>query len=175
MRYLLVLLVLIVLLVPTVAGAQELTPPAPDAAATTSPLSNVLAWLAVVAGVWGVWSASVMVGLDALKGRIMAFVKLAGFEDVPAIRGLITIAAVFFASFQLVQSGDYNIFTLENAPSLISNVDLQQFITVVFMASGAIALHDVLKFRGKVALWDKIAQFADDLELEFVSDNETSA
>jgi len=174
MRYLLVLLVLIVLLVPTVAGAQELTP-APSPEATASPLSNVLAWLAVVAGVWGVWSASVMVGLDALKGRIMAFVKLAGFEDVPAIRGLITIAAVFFASFQLVQSGDYNIFTLENAPSLISNVDLQQFITVVFMASGAIALHDVLKFRGKVALWDKIVRFADDLELEFVSDNETSA
>lgn len=165
MKALLVLIVLLIMLVPSAAMAQELTP-APTVEAA-SPLSQILAWLAVVAGVWGVWSAAVMVSLDALKGRIMAFAELAGVDDVPAIRGLITVAAVFVASWQLVQTGDYNIFALESAPQLISNTDLQELITVVFMASGAIALHDALKFRGKVALFDSI--------IELVRDEQTSA
>ena len=84
-----------------------------------------------------------------VKGRIEAAFTAFGVDltTYPQARALVTLAAVFVSAYGLVQGGDYNLFTLDHAPSIISNPDLQRLFTTVFMAIGAIGLHDALKWR----------------------------
>jgi hypothetical protein len=156
-KWIVLIALLVLLAIPTVVFAQDpslvdspvmvqpVTPAAP------SPLAETLAWLSLVVSLWSAWSLAVMVGIDVVKARIEAAFTAFGVEvsTYPQVRALVTLIAVFVSAYALVQGGDYNIFTLAHAPAVVSNPDLQRLFTAVFMAVGAIALHDALKWRGQ--------------------------